>query len=80
MKKKIMKAADVLKKILCAVSALGIVWIVVSTLCVKSARSEQNDLPAWNYFSVIQTLSAVSASSSAAVSEASSEALSAFLS
>ena len=56
MKKKLMKAADVLKRILCVISALCVVWIIISVLCVKSARSEENELPPWNYFSVIQML------------------------
>ncbi len=54
MKNKLKKIGDAVSKVICVLSALGIVWIAVSVLCVKSARSRDNSLDEWNFFSVIQ--------------------------
>lgn len=56
MKRKKLKITNIVSFALCAVSAAALLWFTLSVFTVRSARSIDNELPAWNYFAVIGEL------------------------
>ncbi|MBQ2945493.1 MAG: hypothetical protein IJD95_02875 [Clostridia bacterium] len=56
MKRKKIKITNIVSFALCAVSAAALLWFTLSVFTVRSARSIDNELPAWNYFAVIGEL------------------------